>query len=91
MKIYAIGSAERHSRNREHTYHEYTLVQLARVGEDLFWVPCEDRALAQEFKYETPLLSLETIQKKYHYTYVGLLKYGRRPYKDGDLEFNPEL
>lgn len=90
MKIYAIASIERVNK-REHIMHEYVLVELMRINQDLFWVPCQERALALQFRDETPLLSLERIQHKYRYSYVGYLKNGRRPYKDGDLETNPEL
>lgn len=90
MKIYAIASTE-HRDRRDRVYHEYVLVELTRIDKILFWIPCQDFTLKNNFKHETPLLSLETIQKKYNYTYIGYVKYGRRPYKEGDLEISPEL
>lgn len=91
MKIYAIASVEQYDRHRERCFHEYTLVELMRIGDYLFWGPCQDLATYKEFRDTTPLMSLEKIQAKYGYTYVGYLKYGRRPYKDGDLDKPPEL
>ena len=94
MGIYAIASQYKYeiSRDKVHSHfeHEYVLVELQRIEDDLYWVPLEGQA-ARDFYHDTPLMSLDKIQAKYNYTYVGQLIGGRKPYQEKDLSRNPEL
>lgn len=73
------------SRYYEHFEHEYVLVELIRKGDgSLWWVPLQGE-LADEFSQTTALRSLEYVQGRYGYPYVGQLKHGEKPFNNGDL------
>lgn len=88
----AIASTYTYKRNRNHEYfeHNYVLVELVRREGILYWVPLESE-LARQFSIDCNLQSLERIQSKYQYKYVGQLKHGEKPYEDKDFAEDTNL